>query len=274
MKLGIHRPQADLVRPQSHYQHWPVRRRNRRTAKNMRCQKRSEPRRPRSISASVSPTLPDSSLRSIEVRVPQASAPRIFTAIPGCPAQDPGTRRRILPPELPRTDPAACTRPHKARLLAGRDKAGRGAGCTYLGAERLPGTGSAASGGTLVAAPTARSRGVVAGGYWRRWRGGPGRTAGGRCHRARAARGARGAGGRGARGGCARARAAGLRRRGRRTIASPCRRPSAPAGGPEPSGARGPAGLGAGRESSPSPPGVMATAAPLGSCSSSPVGGL
>lgn len=85
--------------------------------------------------------------------------------------------------------------------------------------------------------------------------GGPaaaGRTAssGRRCHGARAARGARGAGGGGARGG-ARARAAGLRRRGRRTIASPCRRPPAPAGGPGPSGAGGPAGLGAGPESPP-----------------------
>lgn len=76
------------------------------------------------------------------------------------------------------------------------------------------------------------------------------RAAGGRCHGARAARGARGAGGGGARGG-ARARAAGLRRRGWRTIASPCRRPAAPAGGPGPSGARGPAGLGAGPESPP-----------------------
>lgn len=54
-------------------------RRNHRIRKSLRCQTRSEPRRPRSISAPVSSTLPDSSLRSIDVRVPQASTPTVFS---------------------------------------------------------------------------------------------------------------------------------------------------------------------------------------------------
>lgn len=97
--------------------------------------------------------------------------PLLSSVVPGWPAQNPGTRRRILPYGVPRTDPSAYMRSHKARLLAGRDKAGRGAGGTYLGAERLPGSGSAAGRGALVvAAPTAGSQGVAAGGHRRRRR--------------------------------------------------------------------------------------------------------
>lgn len=67
------------ARPQSPDRRRLVPRRNHRTRKSLRCQTRFEPRRPRSISASVSSTLPDSSLRSIDVRVPQASTPTVFS---------------------------------------------------------------------------------------------------------------------------------------------------------------------------------------------------
>ncbi|CAD7670012.1 unnamed protein product [Nyctereutes procyonoides] len=67
--------------------------------------------------------------------------------------------------------------------------------------------------------------------------------------------GAGGARGRRRRGAWRRAGASGgTAARGRRTIASPCRRPPAPAGGPGPSGAGGPAGLWAGPESPPPRP--------------------
>ncbi|XP_038957253.1 collagen alpha-1(III) chain-like [Rattus norvegicus] len=275
MKLSIHRPQADLVPPQSHYQHWPVRRRNPRTAKNMRCQKCSEPRRPRSMSASASPTLPDSSLRSTEVRVPQASTPIVFTGIPGCPAQDPGTGHRILPPELPRTDPR---RLHAAAQSAPPCRPGQSGPGRRL---HLPGCGAPAgqrergwrgrTGRRRAHSPDAK------GGCWRLLvvvAGWP------RAHGRRAlSQGASGAGG--ARG--RRPRGAWRLRAGASGGTAAPRKEDNSLPLPQAAGSRGrpgtiwssrPRGAWGGARVTPSPPGAMATAAPLGSCSGSPVGGL
>jgi hypothetical protein len=246
----------------------PVRWRSHSDANSRRCHTRSKPMRPDPSTRLSAPTLPDSSLGSRKARRPQASTLTTLTVVPDwhmtvcilSPAAGGSEGQAPHPPSpAPGTgrdpDPVACTRLHKARRPAGRDKAGWGAG-TYLGAERCPDRRERGGQG-LTGRRRARSPAATGGCGRRRvaWRPrGARRTAGGRCHGARAARGARGAGGGGARGGGARARAAGLRRRGRRTIASPCRRPPAPAGGPGPSGARGPVGLGAGPESPPPRP--------------------
>lgn len=100
-------------------------RRNHRIRKSLRCQTRSEPRRPRSISAPVSSTLPDSSLRSIDVRVPQASTPHCLQWYLADPHR---TRALGVASSLlgfPGPTPApACGRTKRASLPAGTKRAG------------------------------------------------------------------------------------------------------------------------------------------------------
>lgn len=202
------------------------------------------------------PTLPDSSLASRKAHAPQASTPTALTlartvSCPRHPREGGPAATRYLP-----DSPGPRPRPLRPHAVAQSAPPGR-PGQSGPGRPHLPGWQTGAwQAGAHRSSPRPQP------GRWWWWRaasavaGRPrgARRAGWRCHGARATRGARGADGSGARGGGARARAAGLRRRGRRTIASPCRRPPAPAGGPGPSGACGPAGLGAGPESPPPRP--------------------